>query len=81
MARKSIENKSYKQVKPELLSSTKVVNDSDYNERIYEWRRTESGPIIQVFGIKKFTDVDPMNGSKLFKHVAEIEKIEFRLNI
>lgn len=76
-----LENQSFfKPSQNETHSVPRIQSDLTYNDKIYAWRKIETGPIVKVYAIKHYHDFYPINGSTVLQNVIEVEKIVNRLS-
>ena len=52
-----------------LYNNSTSKSDFQYNEKIYSWRKAETGPIVKVYGIRSFQDTHRIDGSTVFQNV------------
>ena len=43
-----------------------------YNDKIYGWRRVETGPIVRVYTIQHYSEAGRVAGSTVFQNVIEV---------
>lgn len=68
-----LENKSIISLNHNQTTSSPLIqSDLTYNDKIYAWRKIETGPIVKIYAIKHYHDFYPINGSTVLQNVIEV---------
>ena len=64
----------------QLTQKQYLIDDSDYNSKIYEWRKSASAPIVRVFEVNRSVKFDQANQQHTTSCTIAIENIDQKLS-